>query len=143
MLATLRYRGLIEQLADEMGRSYGWKTQVASRLRISPAYLKKVREEERQVGIDAVERAVRAIGLSRDFFYDEGPPVLSYRDWLVTRSDPDPRPDPPGLKEFLASDIGKTIAPHELEFLRRVPFKGQPTAWSYTLLLKGLREEDS
>lgn len=74
-LATERYLRLIDQLADTRGRVYGWKSDVARTLGVSPAYINQLASGKKaRVGAKAVNAAVAALGIDPRFFFDRAFP---------------------------------------------------------------------
>lgn len=71
VIATARYRALVEQLGAELEHRYGWKSSVARRLLVQPSYLSKVVSGDvTTVGREIIDRAAVALGLRARFFND-------------------------------------------------------------------------
>lgn len=103
LLATERYRLLLEQMGDELGRRYGWKSAVARELRVVPSYVTKVLEGQvATVGRDVVHRACDALGLHESFFFDESVDPSDYRTFLgkPTRATPEEQVAMPFLSDW-------------------------------------------
>jgi transcriptional regulator with XRE-family HTH domain len=62
--ALKRYRELVDQLGDELGKRRGWRQAVAERLGVHPAHITRLLKGERRIGWDALERAASALGIS-------------------------------------------------------------------------------
>ena len=71
--ASKRYLALIEQLADESGRAWGWKSKVAKRLGVTQPFVSLVINGDRGVGREAIEKAVESLSVDPSFFFGDKP----------------------------------------------------------------------
>jgi hypothetical protein len=123
-LPSLRYRLLVEQmLADERekrGQDWGAIAAVARRLEVKPQFLSMVLAGKRSGDSSAITRAVRALPLRADFFFDEREKNPHYTDYLGTA----PRQraavkDPPHWRDFLENyEFKDELSPADLEMMR-------------------------
>ena len=81
--AAERYQALIEQLGDELGKPWGWKSAVARKLGVRQPYVGMILSGKRAgIGMDAVERAIARLGIRREFFFGDFAETPHYRDFL-------------------------------------------------------------
>lgn len=90
---TRRFLELIDQLADEVGRTHGWKKQVAERLGVSQSYIPQLtKDASRSVRKESMLRAAKRLGIKVAFF--EAKKGEHYRDftlqadWVFNKSKP-------------------------------------------------------
>lgn len=82
-LGSKRYVQLVQQLGDERGRRYGWRSEVARLLDVHPSYVSRIAAgEQTTIGRDAIERAIEHVGLPASYFAGVGPD--DYRKHLQT-----------------------------------------------------------
>ncbi len=95
-LQSRQYRRLMDELGGEVGKRFGWQSNVARKLGISDAFLCKIfKDVDRGVGISSVNRAVSCLGISPDYFHKGSSEGQSYRLFLNTASDQQPDTDAP------------------------------------------------
>lgn len=81
-----RFKMLINQLADEHGRKYGWKSAVARQLSVRPSYVAKVLNDELgAIGEGIIDRACQSLGIMRTYFTGEAEPE-HWRDYAINRN---------------------------------------------------------
>lgn len=68
--ATVRYQLLAEALGDELGKQYGWLSEVARKLGIDVSQLKRVLAGKGEVGSEVIERAVESLPIRSSYFFD-------------------------------------------------------------------------
>lgn len=140
--AARRYAALVEQLADELGRKWGWQTAVAKRLGITQVYVSQIHNGERTgVGASAIEKAVRRIPLDPSYFYGPHHGTPHYSTFVPGSRAVD-TPAYPALLEFLAGPEGRGITPDEEAFLRGYRAShGEPTPLTFHFVLMAYRSE--
>lgn len=68
-LAAERYALLVQQLGQELGYGYGWKSAVARTLGVHPSYISRVHKGDRTgIGGAVIARAIESLDLDRSFF---------------------------------------------------------------------------
>lgn len=153
VLAAERYTALITQLGAELGEKRGWKSEVARRLGVRPAYVSMLASGARvSVGRRAIDLAIARLGIDRSFFYANDPEQTPhraadpdktphYRQFLS--KDPNERPPQtrqthPALRAFSAKT---ELTAEEKRFLESIDFQGRsPTQRTYELILAALRK---
>jgi hypothetical protein len=130
--ARRRYLSLIDQLEKERGSRWGWQTEVAKLISVDSSYLATARTRG-SVGIDAVERAIKGLGLDRQYFYGEGPDEIDYHGFLISRVDEELAYAE--LQRFLETPIGATATGDEIAELRMYRGKKRPDLATYQTVL--------
>jgi transcriptional regulator with XRE-family HTH domain len=124
--AAARYVRLAEEIGREVGLKYGWPSEAARRLGVSQSYLSRLLSKERtSIGLDKVQRAIKRMHLSPDYFYGPREPA-SYHDYMTGR-------EPPyaAWAEFIATEVGRSMTPDERSTMATTRFHGEPTVALY------------
>lgn len=143
--ASQRYLKLIEELGRERGGERGWIPSVARQLGVDQSHIWRLVNQERvSVGAEALEKAMRRLRLSSDYFFGRTEPT-SYRDYVGAAGGAGParglEPEYAALDEFLRSKAGVSASAAERDFLvsLTLPEETQPTVAFYEGVLFMLR----
>lgn len=133
-LSSRRYIQLVRDLLEEAGGKHGAKKAIADQLHVSADYIGKLLSGERTtVGVEAIERAIKHMGLSRDYFYKHPRQRLHFREWQLPTGDA----VHPVFREWLAKKP-RGLSFEEYEALASIPF-AEPKSWKYDMILDMMR----
>jgi transcriptional regulator with XRE-family HTH domain len=139
--ASDRYVALVFQMGDEWDRAWGWKSKAARKLGVHQTYISAIANGDRTtVGSKAVESAIDRLGLDPDFFYGEFAEPPHYTAFLPDASVERPEPYA-ALEEFLKGPEGQAATPEEIEDLRAIRWRKQPTVLTYRFALQAVRAQ--
>lgn len=143
-----RYLLLIAQMRAEHasangGSEWGWQTAVAKRLKITQSYLSKLAAaegDERSLGLEPLEHAIRKVGISPLFFFSAFPTQPRYRDFVGPRK----LPPPMGYAAFAkfideAPALGMQLTEAERHALSQMEWPTEPSVASYMHMLSAIR----
>lgn len=130
--AATRLRDLILEIGEEMGHKHGWKMEASRRTGIHQTYVAKLLSQERTtIGLDAVARVAKKMGISKEFFHSQE--KRSYKQFKTGAHYA-------AWTEFLDTPEGRAMRPHERTTLSSVKFAGiEPTVGLYLAFLFALR----
>lgn len=130
--AATRLRDLLLEIGEELGNKHGWKMEAARRTGLHQTYIAKLLSRERTtIGLQAVERVAKKMGISVDFF--RAPDARSYKAF---------RTGVPyeAWSEFCATPDGRGMSETERTTLATIRFaRHEPTVGLYLALLYALR----
>jgi transcriptional regulator with XRE-family HTH domain len=140
-VATERFRLMVEQMGQEEGHAYGWKAKVARRLGLKTAHLSMIMGGKRSAGMSVVRKAIERLGVDSSFFHGEFAEPPHYKAFLSGTPSVE-RPEPyAALAEFLEGPEGQAATPEEIEDLRAIRWRKQPTVLTYRFALQAVRAQ--